>query len=94
MLIKSTIQGSVFREIFQMFTIKADTDVERSFPVTDFQHSVIVVIRNLVHKGTARVVSLALSYNGQKDFQGLHKVHFSQKQRCFFSLRPITLLEM
>lgn len=29
-----------------MFTMKADTDVERSFPAMEFEHFVIAVIRN------------------------------------------------
>lgn len=43
-----------------MFTIKTDTHVERSFPAMEVQHSVTVVIRNLVYKDTVRVDSLAL----------------------------------
>lgn len=41
-----------------MFTIKADMAMERSFHAMEFQHSVIVVIRNLAQKEPVRVVLL------------------------------------
>lgn len=61
-----------------MFTMKADTDVERSFPAMEFEHFVIAVIRNLVLKDTVTVACLASLQSGQVDIRGLHKAHFPQ----------------
>lgn len=61
-----------------MFTIKVDMAMERSFHAVEFQHSVIVVIRNLAQKESVRAVLLLYLQNSQIDFQGLHKVHLPQ----------------